>query len=288
EVSRYWFARAGQYIRRHPADWAALMIRKGLLVFNAYEVPDGEDYYYYKTQSSVLGLVGWWSHFGVLCPLAVAGVVLGWPRRRELWVLYLLALGTAASVALFYVSARYRFPMVPVMMMFAGLAVVEGVTCYREAPAAVRTRRLAPAAAAALAMAVLCNWPLIKDPHREHVAFTNLGSQLALDGKHAEATAMYRQALEWKPGDPITHCALGVSLMELGQLDEAVYHLREAVRLKPRYAIAHDNLGKALGLQRDYDQAILHFRRALEIDPEFERARRHLDAVLRVLKQAPQ
>ncbi|HEX9639024.1 MAG TPA: glycosyltransferase family 39 protein, partial [Acidobacteriota bacterium] len=44
EVSRYWWDRAFESIRRQPGRWLALMGRKLWMLLHAYEIPDAEDY----------------------------------------------------------------------------------------------------------------------------------------------------------------------------------------------------------------------------------------------------
>ena len=67
-----------------------------------------------------LRLLGPIAHFGVLVPLAVIGLWLTWPDRRRLWVLYAIAATFAITTIAFYVFARYRFPLVPLLVLFAG------------------------------------------------------------------------------------------------------------------------------------------------------------------------
>src|SRR6185295_17382049 len=69
-VSRFWFGKAFAYIREQPGDWLALIAKKVALLFNAYEIPDAEDLYYYERFSSVLRVLGSAWNYGVLVPLA--------------------------------------------------------------------------------------------------------------------------------------------------------------------------------------------------------------------------
>ncbi len=66
-----------------------------------------------------LRIGSWIGHFGLLVPLAVLGVIVTWPDRRRLWILYALTLTYALSVVMFYVFARYRYPLVPFLLLFA-------------------------------------------------------------------------------------------------------------------------------------------------------------------------
>ena len=89
---------------------------------------DTEDQYTYASWSTPLRWTGRVFHFGVLAPLALLGVLLTWNQRGRIWLLHLLLVLYMASVVMFYVVARYRFPMVPFLVLFAaaGLAGIPG------------------------------------------------------------------------------------------------------------------------------------------------------------------
>ena len=121
--------------------------RKLLLLVNATEMLDTESQESHAEWSWPLRIGGWFGHFGVLAPLALVGLVLGWPDRRRLAVLYVMTAAYAASVLMFYVFARYRLPLVPLLLLFAagGAATLPGVDahglvrsrkacCLRESP----------------------------------------------------------------------------------------------------------------------------------------------------------
>ena len=78
EVSGYWTSRALDFIRRDPGAWLALEARKAVLLVNAAEMIDTESQESHAEWSWPLRLLGPLTHFGVLVPLAVAGVWLTW------------------------------------------------------------------------------------------------------------------------------------------------------------------------------------------------------------------
>ncbi|MCK4343152.1 MAG: glycosyltransferase family 39 protein [Phycisphaerae bacterium] len=127
EVSDYYFAAAAEWIKANPGAWLRLTLIKCSLVWGAYELPDTEDYYLYQEWSLLLRTLDRVLHFGVLCPLAAAGVVLTCQEWRRLWFLYGWLLLTTLAVAAFVVFARYRFPLVPVLLIFAAAGLVESI-----------------------------------------------------------------------------------------------------------------------------------------------------------------
>ncbi|HZD40742.1 MAG TPA: glycosyltransferase family 39 protein, partial [Terriglobales bacterium] len=131
EVSGYWFGRAWDYISAHPFNWLTLMSKKWLMVWNVRELEDADDFYLYQQRSPLLKGLGVVAHFGLLAPLAAMGCLLTWRKWRRLWVLHGLLLSMALSVAFFYVFARYRFPMIPLLALLAGAGIAEAVALRR-------------------------------------------------------------------------------------------------------------------------------------------------------------
>src|SRR5262249_43760296 len=111
EVSDYWRDRARAFITAEPGRWLQLLVRKTVLLVNRVEVGDAEDQSTYADWSPALALLGPLLNFGLLIPLAGAGVVLSWPRRRALAVLLALLSTYALTVIATYVMARYRHPL---------------------------------------------------------------------------------------------------------------------------------------------------------------------------------
>ncbi len=268
QVSRYWTGQALDYIRTDPVDWLRLTGRKAVLALNAAEVADTEDQLSHADWSFSLRTTGYAWHFGVLAPLAAAGICLTWSRRRQLLLLYLMLGAYAASVVLFAVMARYRYPLAPLLIPFAAAAVAEAV----RLAAAARERRAqwagaAPAAVAGVVMLVFCNWPVLSMDGMRAVTALNVGTELQAQGRPDDAAAQYRQVLALTPADALAHSNLGTALSALGRPAEAVDHYRRALELAPDDADSHSNLGNALVALDRTDEAVESYRRALAIDP---------------------
>ncbi len=263
EVSSYWLERSWDYIRSQPIDWLRLMGRKWMILWNVREVEDADDFYLYQRWSWLLRVLGWLNHFGMLAPLAAMGVVMTWRQWRQLWLLYFL-LGTLAfSVALFYVFARYRLPLVPLLAIFAGAGLVEGFALFRE----WRVRRGLACAAVLLVAVAVAHWPITGKAAPSAAGYNNLGNALAKQGRIDQAVEAYQQALQLEPTYGVAHYNLGNLFEPQGKLNESMHHFQEAVRILPDFAEAHNNLGNLLAKRDELEGAIQHFRQALELSP---------------------
>jgi tetratricopeptide (TPR) repeat protein len=282
EVSRFWLAQAWDWIASHPGDWLSLLQHKWLLVWSDHEIPDSDQPIVYQDASPVLAATSSIFSFGTILPLALVGLVAAWPDRRRVGVLYWLLFGAAASVALFYVCARYRVPMIPLLCLFAGAGVVHSA-------AMIESKRIAPLIApfgVALIVAVVSRHWQPSDEHPRATAYYNLA--LSLDGLNQSASAegAYRQALLDYPDFMQAHANLGSLLARSGRLNEAASEEQAALLLKPDDATAHTILASVLLQAGQFAAAEEHYRAALASEPELTAAREGF-LLLQQLKARP-
>jgi len=100
-----------------------------------------------------------------------------------------------------------------------------------------------------------------------HVAWNALGVARADDGRHEEAIASFRTAIELKAGHSRAWSNLARSLRATGRNEESVYALRTAVSEGPRNPIAHVNWGRHLARQGRHAEARDSFVLATRLQP---------------------
>jgi len=315
DVSAFWIDRTWQDIREDPAHWLGLLTQKWLLLWNRLEIADAEDFYLTCMGSPLLRALDTVFHFGVLAPLALAGLVLTWSRRRDLWILYATLLAIAASVAVFFILGRYRFPLVPVLVIFAAAACIEARLRWQRKERAT----LAWVAVLCVASAIVANWPLRSRERQSITARMNLGTALSemnrLDeaalileevtvarpaiaaahhnlgnvrtklADYERAAAAYREALRHAPDLAESHLGLADALRELQQYDTAVRHYARAAELRPRSAVPRFKLGITYALMGSQNEAVDAFRETIDIDPTIAAAWYNLATALLELNQ---
>ena len=264
EVSSHWTGRVVNYITSQPGDWLALTGRKIALLFNSAEMLDTESQDSYADWSLLLWLGGFVGHFGVLVPLAVFGVIATWPDRRRLWLLHALAMAYAASVVMFFVFARYRYPLVPFLLLYGAAGVWAAPRFIRAMAPARRTL----AAAVVVAAAIFANWPLLSASLMRAITETNLATALQAQDRYDEAITHYQQALTHEGTYAPAYNNLGTALRAQGKVDEAIAAYQRALDLRPEYPDARFNLANAELAKGDPDTAIQQFRETLKRDPD--------------------
>jgi tetratricopeptide (TPR) repeat protein len=276
EVSSYWSDRALDFITGQPGAWLRLMGRKVALLVNATEMVDTEAQESHADWSWILRVGGWFGHFGVLAPLALAGLVLSWPVRSRLAVLYVMLAAYAASVLMFYVFARYRLPLVPMLLLFAASALATLPSWFRESTTTDRMRVLVPAAL----LAILCNWPVLSKPLMKAITETNLAVALQAEGATDAAATHYRRAIEIQPDYSPAYNNLGVLQRATGDVAGAIATYRRALSLEGDFPDAHYNLANALLAENKPDEAAEHFKVALQSIPDSAGAANNLGIAL--------
>ncbi len=288
DVSSYWTDRGLAFITADPGRWLRLMLRKAALLVNASEMLDTESQESHAEWSWPLKVLSWIGHFGVLVPLAVAGMILSWPRRSTLWILYALTLAYAASVVLFFVFARYRYPLVPLLVLFASVAIryaisapLKAVPSHRQVPATheevpYKTQVPYGVMAAALVAAVVANWPMLSSSTMKAITETNVGLALQEGGASDRAIEHYRRAVQLDPGYVAAYSNLGTALRAQGKPAEAVAAYEQALARLPETADILINFGNAKISTGDLPGAVDAFRRAVGADPASQDARNSL------------
>ncbi len=263
EVSAYWLGQAWSWIRANPGAWLRVTGRKALLLVNRTEQADTEDLRTHGEWSMVLRAAAPVAHFGLLGPLAVLGAWITRRRWRSVWLLHGFVAALASSVVAFFVLDRYRYPLVPVLVLFAGAGLAGLGRHWAGHGWAERARTVAVAAIAIAA----CNWPLRSPVVMQALTHANVGAALRDDGLTAPAEAELRTALRLYPSLAVAHSNLCAILTARGDLGEALHHGREAARLDPGSPAARANLGAVFGKLGRSAEAAEAFTHALRLDP---------------------
>jgi Flp pilus assembly protein TadD/4-amino-4-deoxy-L-arabinose transferase-like glycosyltransferase len=297
EVSRYWTREAISDIALHPLRWVGLLFRKLWLTCNAMEIIDTEDQYTYAEYSLLLSsLMSVW-HMGVLLPMAIFGAALLFPRRtwrrRLAWPGFLIV-GYTASVLLFFVLGRYRFPLVPPLLIFASTGLWEVYRIARlrffnpRLPRGARARvgrsalpRLAGGLAMAAGTAALVN--VFPYPVERAMAVTreNLGEHLFAAGDPPqEVIAEYDRAVSLTPDNAPLRSNYAQVLWKLDRRDAARAQLEIAIREAPDDAGIRVELGLMLRDLDDFEGAARRFRESMNAASDAPEPPYHLAVTL--------
>jgi tetratricopeptide (TPR) repeat protein len=260
EASDHFQARALKWMRSEPGAALRLLARKMVYVFNEADLALNYSYRYYSRDEPTLLrmlVVGPW----LLVPLGVTGLVLAPRRSRGFWVWFSFLPLYAVSVGVFFVSSRYRLPvLVPLCIGLAG--ALELAASAR----AMRPRRRAAVLALAAALTVVALWDFGLD---EGVAGerTEMAVWLVDQGRTAEAHALIERTARDHPQRALLLFRVGLAHLDRGDAAAAVSLLERARALdsgEPEIQIAFVRALRAAGRE---DEAIRVLESAARAEP---------------------
>lgn len=123
EASNYWLKKGLGFIKENPYQYLKLLGRKFLLFINSYEIPN--NYYFYETRDDSIVLKICFISFALIFPGAVLGFFLSFKRWKEYYLLYCFIFIYFISSLIFYVLSRLRAPVIPFLIIFAALFIIE-------------------------------------------------------------------------------------------------------------------------------------------------------------------
>lgn len=221
------YAAAFTWLRQHPAESAALYLKKLALFWNRAEIDRNQDSRAMRGDSWVLRWCGVpWAAIAML-GLVGLGMHRSWWRHPPLpWLVLLPMLGVIA----FFVTSRYRLAVVPYLSIAAGALVMAA----RER-AGRRDRRGLARLGAGLLLAGLVVLPPWYGAGRAEFGRPEfeMAEVLARRGDRAGALHAFERAVERHPEDPDVRFRYGEQLERSGRLDSALAEYERAAALAP-------------------------------------------------------
>jgi len=296
EKSSFFFRRSFSFITGRPLSYLKLLFRKFLLTLDGYEIKRNQDPYIFRNFSFPLRLLLWkwvvYFPFGVLLPLSLTGMLLFWKERsqskrkdpRPLLILYFL-FSHVVALLFFFICARYRLPLVPFLIIFAGFALCRFYEKLRR-----RKDReilfIVPMFFVFLFLSNVSHHELTaKDRAEEHY---NLGMVYGREGKFDQAIQEYVQALEFQPDHVMAHFNMAVLYQKEKRIDKAIDEYQRAIELFPRGARPYYNLGLIYEKSGDLKKAEDLYIKASQFNPLLPDPLYHLGIVYSKVGKYPQ
>jgi len=265
EVSAHFFRKGLAFIASSPGAWVALEARKLAALLGDYEASTEYSVYLERDQVHWLRLL--LLPFAVIAGAGLAGMIEAGRPRGPATALCLYTACAGAIPLIFYVSSRYRLPLVPALMIY-GASLVDRAWLAARREGFARPAEARPLALA-LGLALVSFFPLgARNVSAEANVHYNIGNLLMDQGRSQEAIASFDRSLAQWPGNAYAWINRGNCLDKLGHADEALASYQRAEEANRGLWRAYKAQGIILHREKRYEEAVEVFRRGLRTDGE--------------------
>lgn len=252
EVSDYWMERAVDWWKKNPQDGIVLTIRKAVYFLSGEEFSNNRNLDLFIRDYAPLIYPARFLLY-VATPLAGLGAF-AMLRRRNIAARIVLAYLAvyALTVVMFFVTARYRVPVRPLLLLLA----VEGVYFVVQVARQSRPKALLLAAGTA-AFAVLINANAWVRSYEAPPAqfYQSIATIYRERGDAASALRFQERTVQNDPAYPDGNLNLGTMYMEAGNLPGAILSFEREQSLDPKDGRNLVSLAQAYARAERFDDA---------------------------------
>ncbi|MEW5995370.1 MAG: glycosyltransferase family 39 protein, partial [Candidatus Zixiibacteriota bacterium] len=264
EQSAFWTGKAVSFITDNPGKFLGLVWKKTVYLLSGFENSDNMDVYHERTKSNLYAILLWskplYFPFGLLLPLAIAGVYIRRKDTRLLTPLYVFTIAYVPSIVLFLVTARHRLPLAPFLIVIAAAGIVGLVQRWQR----IRKKDGLIAIVMFVIALLLFNRTFYEAGGSNvfQIHFNN-GIKYERLGDYVSAEREYRLADQEYPYSAALVNNLAHAQYQLGRFEEADRNFHRALALNPDYGRTYNNLGLLVRDRGSLDSAATLFRMAV-------------------------
>ena len=261
EISSYWRGQALADIADHPGLAIARTLKKVRLFWHDYEVPDNGNMYLAREDSLILRLP--LLSMGILFPLALLGAGLSFRSTRHARLLTVVAVVYCASIVAFFILARFRIQLLPVLAVLATFGATRLIAAVQSKSWRGITLYGGVVVAGAMFTMITPSWLAATKAPSLAIGYNNLGAVYSEEGRVDLAIAAYEKAIGIDPQSVVGAIrSVGDLYLGRGEYDKAEIHLRRVLDLKP-----DSRMGR---------EALVRLYETMSRDPAYQGDRDHL------------
>ncbi|OGC92204.1 MAG: hypothetical protein A2142_09485 [candidate division Zixibacteria bacterium RBG_16_48_11] len=280
EASNYFYKRGWDFIFNQPEKSLPLLGKKFYLFWNKFEVSNNQNTYFYYRYSWLLKILptGFW----LVGPLAILGMIYSLRRFRKYSPLFFYIFSYMLTVVFFFVADRFRLPVIPVLIIFAGFALVQSWDRLRQKA----YRQLILPLVILLISFWFCNSKAYNLSASNFAqSYFGLGNIYLKQNQPEKAAACYDSALALNLKLPRARLNLGIIYLRKGELEGAGAEFARTLLLNPYEEKAHNNLSTVYRLKKDYSKAVQFAKAAIQLRPNYATAYSNLSLAYQALSQ---
>jgi tetratricopeptide (TPR) repeat protein len=273
EVSNFYYKKGIQFFFDEPEKAFKLWVKKLYIFWNKFEVSNNQDTYFFRRYSSLIRIlpIGFW----LIGPLGLLGMVLSWRggkergnARKSILLPVLFVFSYMLTVVMFFVTDRFRLPVIPFLIIFSAFALV----WLWEKLSKMIAHHGGEAKKIALFLLLLFPFSVLTNSNFYHLsvgdfsqAYFSLGNADLKAGKLDEALENYNEALSKNPLLSRVHMNKGIIFLRKKEYRLAEKEFWLELKKNPQEDRAYNNLSVVYLMLKLYDKAIQSAQKAIEL-----------------------
>jgi tetratricopeptide (TPR) repeat protein len=266
EVSNFWYKQGFKFAADEPLTFLKLMVKKLALFWNGNELSNNLDLYFFARMSPIMKPLIW--HFfvyfplGLIVPLAIVGIILAHKNKKDVLILEIFLFLYMLSVILFFVTARYRVPVLPVLILFSAFSLDRFSSMIKKGD----FLRFGKYVLIFLVIMIPANIQIpgysSANPGQAHYS---LGALYSQKGNRVKAKEEFNRALICNPNLGDAAINLGCIYGDEGNRELALEYFQKALQIGTDSAFVFFNIGILYHNQDFLDQAKENYYLSLSI-----------------------
>ncbi|MCB1053270.1 MAG: glycosyltransferase family 39 protein, partial [Acidobacteria bacterium] len=252
QVSQFFSKKAKEFIFQNPGAFVKLCFRRLGLMIGPAEPHNNK---MLELEREYHWILRYLPRFSLVFALSLFGVALwiydtrrlkrSWLENRGMWLMFAWIFLYGGSYLPFFVTGRFRMPLLPFLMLIAGFGVDRALVLFRE-NRAIFFKAALPLMALFFAFALI-RWV----PYKADVPYWHYlrGSRFENQGKVQQAIDEFQKALSLNANQSDALTKLGIIRYRQGQVGEAQKLWERSIKVKPRQAQVLNNLAWTLAQQ---------------------------------------
>jgi tetratricopeptide (TPR) repeat protein len=264
EVSSFFYHKGLKFIIEQPVAWLGLTIKKLDYFWNAFEISNNQDLYFYRRFASITKILP--PLFFIISPLSLIGLCLIFRQELKFQIIPYFVIVYMLTVIAFFVNSRFRLPVLPFLMLLASLAFWRIVDFIK----ARDFKRFALVAVSLVILFPLTNIDFFGISHESFaMSYFSLGNVYMKKGLTDKALAQYDTSLSMAPCVPRAHLNRGVIFFGQGDYKRAEDEFNLELSACHPSPEAHNNLSVLKRLQGDLPTSLSEAREAVTEKPQY-------------------
>ncbi len=278
EVSSFFYGKSLKFMAEQPVKWLGLFIRKIGYFWNAYEISNNQNLYFFRRFASITKILP--PLFFIISPLSIYGLWLIFKGKRSRHPIGYFVVIYMLTIVAFFVTSRFRLPVLPFLIIAASHAAVKLWDNLRRGGVAKRS-------ATVTALIILFLFTNVDFFGISQTSFAmsrySLGNVYLKKGINDKALDEYAAALELSDCVPSAHLNRGIIFFGHGDYIKAREEFELEISACGGSSRARNNLSVLNRFDGDLQGALREARLAIAESPQNQEARVNEILALRMM-----